>query len=148
MFGLLVFEEVLKKHFYIKGANYKYSDELILTMYTTAYMTFSPLRQTEGIFEDYVENFRLNLTVPDYSTMSTRLKKLNIKITDYRKNKNDIDDVEILIDSSSINIYNTNNGHNKENANNRQYQHYDQVRKMHTTLDVENKNVLSSSASS
>lgn len=126
-----------------RGANNQYSDELILTMHTVSYITSSALRQTVGIFEEYVEQFNLNLVVPNFSTMSRRLQKLNVKIIDHRANRNSMDNIEIAVDSSGINIYTTGGGHSKENAKSRKYQHYDQVRKMHVALDLESKNILS-----
>ena len=56
-----------------RGANYQYSDGLILTMHTVSYMTASALRQTVGIFEEYIEHCNLNFAVPNFSTMSRRL---------------------------------------------------------------------------
>lgn len=126
-----------------KGGNYQYSDALIMTMHTISYLTSSALRQTVGLFEEYIEIFKLDLTVPDFSTMSRRLKTLDVKIIDHRKSKHSVTDVEILIDSSTINIYNTGGGHSKTNGSNRSYKGYDQVRKMHVALDLNSKDVLS-----
>lgn len=126
-----------------RGGNYQYSDALILTMYTVSYLTSSALRQTVGIFEDYIELCKLALSTPNFSTLSRRLKKLDVKILDHRQSKSDFSDVEIIIDSSTINMYNTGGGHSKANATHRSYKHYAQVRKMHVALDLDYKDVLS-----
>lgn len=126
-----------------RGGNYRYSDALILAMHTISYLTSSALGQTVGIFEDYIEVFKLHLTVPNFSTLSRRLKTLDVKIVDHRQSNRDISNVDVIIDSSTINIYNTGGGHSKSNATNRFYKHYDQVRKMHVALDLDHKDVLS-----
>lgn len=134
------YAKVIKKQ---RGGNYQYSDALTLTMHTISYLTSSALRQTVGIFEDYIELFKLNLNVPNFSTLSRRLKTLDVKIIDHRQSKCNISGVDIIIDSSTINIYNTGGGYSKANATNRSYKHYAQVRKMHVALDLAHKDVLS-----
>lgn len=115
---------------------------LLLKMHAIAYITNSALRQTAGIFEDYIELIGSRLDVPDFSTISRRLKTLNVRIIDHRKDKNNTNDIEIAVDSSGINIYSALN-HSKANADSRKYRHNDQVRKMHVAIDLDNKNILS-----
>ena len=58
----------------------------------------------------------------------------------YRRNSND--SVDVLIDSTGVNIYHTGGGHSKENSNTRKFNGFDQVRKLHIAVDLNSKDVL------
>lgn len=90
------------------GAPVVYSDDLILIMQTIRYLFKMSLRSVTGFFEDAVTHYfnDPDYTVPDYSVLSRRLQQLDIPLKDHReKDKNG--PIEISIDSSGINIYNT-----------------------------------------
>jgi len=124
------------------GAPPVYSDALILKIHIVRYLFGLSLRAVTGLFEDMVQNFYKDptYTVPHYSVICRRLKKLKVPIKDHRKDKKD-GPIEICIDSSGINIYSTGGGHSKENAEARQHKGLDQVRKMHVALDAESGDV-------
>ncbi len=100
-----------------RGANNQYSDELILTMHTVSYITSSALRQTVGIFEEYVEQCNLNFVVPNFSTMSRKLQRLNVEGFFARfkrifgfsfKNKSEINrEQELMIKCNILNYFNS-----------------------------------------
>ncbi|WP_341813721.1 hypothetical protein [Wolbachia endosymbiont (group B) of Germaria angustata] len=49
------------------------------------------------------------------------LVKLNLKLCDHRTDKNDIENIEIAIDSTVMHIYSNSTQHNKDNAKIRKY---------------------------
>nr|WP_246433178.1 hypothetical protein [Wolbachia endosymbiont of Spodoptera picta] len=55
------------------------------------------------------------LKIISYTQASRRFKKLNLKIDDHRSNKDDLENVEIAVDSTRVSIYNNNGGHSKLN---------------------------------
>ncbi|BFD47140.1 MAG: hypothetical protein DMENIID0003_11330 [Wolbachia endosymbiont of Sergentomyia squamirostris] len=83
-----------------------------------------------------------DLAVISYSQASRRFKKLNIKINDCRIDKNNMEDIEIAIDSTGISIYNNTPGHSKENSTDRKYRGYEQTRKLHVMLNINNKKAI------
>lgn len=121
------------------GAKRLYSDPLIEVMLTIRYLYRLPLRQLQGFFEDVVKIMNLGFPVPNYSVVSRRAKALNIKIIDHRQPGDQ--SFEILIDSTGINIYSTQR-HGKKYSSFRQHYHYEQVKKVHSVLDVQTGKVL------
>ncbi|WCR53551.1 MAG: hypothetical protein PG981_000573 [Wolbachia endosymbiont of Ctenocephalides orientis wCori] len=88
------------------------------------------LRQTVEFIAGYLEQVRKSLQVISYSQASRRFKKLNIKINDRRYDKNNIENIEIAIDSASISIYNNTPKHSGVNSKDRKYHYHDQTRKL------------------
>ncbi|WP_353272006.1 hypothetical protein [Wolbachia endosymbiont (group A) of Nomada goodeniana] len=82
------------------------------------------------------------MQVISYSQSSRRFKKLNIKINDCRIDKNNMEDIEIAIDSTGISIYNNTPGHSKENSEDRKYRSYEQTRKLHVMLNTNSKKAI------
>ncbi|RDD34712.1 Transposase [Wolbachia endosymbiont of Cylisticus convexus] len=69
-----------------------------------------------------------------------------MKINDCRVNKDDIENIEIAMDSSMISIYSNSFQHHKTNVEKRKYNYFAQVRKLHITLNIMNKEVMATSA--
>ncbi|QDW08557.1 MULTISPECIES: hypothetical protein [Wolbachia] len=65
-----------------------------------------------------------------------------MKLCDHRTDKNDIENIEIAIDSTVMHIYSNSTQHNKDNAKIRKYNGTDQIRKLHVALDVNSKKVI------
>ncbi|WP_265034538.1 MULTISPECIES: transposase [unclassified Wolbachia] len=82
------------------------------------------------------------MAVISYSQASRRFKKLDIKINDCRVDKSNMENIEIIIDSTSISIYSNTPGHSKENSADRKYRSYEQVRKLHVMLSVNSKKAI------
>lgn len=116
----------------------KYSDDLILCMYIVACTLGLPLRQTCGFFEDYVEKNRIIAQIPNYSTLSRRLKKVTCYLS-RPKRKHLPFNKELAIDSTCLNIYSNTGSHSKDYSTVRQFSGKDQVRKMHVALDIHTK---------
>jgi len=128
-----------------KGAKYTYSNRLIEILATFRYLFKYPYRQLEGLLEEYAARNNLKLPIPDFTTLCRRMAKLSSTIKDHR-NKNEIAAsgcVDVLIDSTGINIYHTSSSRSNDNGYVRPYKHLDQVRKMHVALNPESKTVLS-----
>lgn len=99
------------------GRPRKYSDELIMSMLAIREMFQLPLRQTVGFIAFLLGSISLIYLLPDYSTLSRRMKKLEVDFTKrFTKNKDtgeyesvigDSDKEEgivLLIDSSGFKI--------------------------------------------
>ncbi|WP_264378130.1 MULTISPECIES: hypothetical protein [unclassified Wolbachia] len=56
--------------------------------------------------------------------------------------ENNMEDIEIAIDSTGISIYNNTPGHSKENSTDRKYRGYEQTRKLHVMLNINNKKAI------
>lgn len=118
----------------------KYTDDLILSMYMIACILHLPLRQTCGFFEDYVKHNALIAQIPNYTTLSRRLKKLTCFISK-PKRKHLPFNKEFAIDSTCLNIYSNTGSHSKDYSTVRNFSGKDQVRKMHVALDIHTKMV-------
>ncbi|AWW50855.1 IS5 family transposase [Wolbachia endosymbiont of Folsomia candida] len=126
----------------VAGGNNIYTDKVVILVHIITYLFRIGLRQTVGFIKGYLEQIGKSLQVISYSQASRRFKKLNIKINDNRVDKNNMENIEIAIDSTGIGIYNTTAGHNKKNNEVRQYRGREQARKMHVMLDISSKKVM------
>ncbi|RDD35699.1 transposase [Wolbachia endosymbiont of Cylisticus convexus] len=90
----------------VAGGNNIYSDKVVILVHVVTHLFRIGLRQTIGFVKGYLKQIEKRLKVISYSQASRRFRKLNIKINDCRVNKNDTEDIEIAIDSTSISIYN------------------------------------------
>lgn len=122
-----------------------YSKKLIELLAAIRYLLKYPYRQLEGLLADYVQFKGLTLPVPDFSTLSRRMAKMKLKIRDYRstQQKQSIEKLKIVLDSTGINIYHTSDGHGKNNSALRKYHGRAQTRKFHVALDAESKDIVS-----
>ena len=119
-----------------EGRKFVYPDSFIkLLGYMRAYFHL-PYRQTEGVVREHASNTLPS--IPDYSNISRRINKLDIKINDdnYKSNLFD-DNFVIAIDSTGIKV--TNRGEwirHKWNVK-RGYL------KIHVAVDIKRKRILS-----
>ena len=120
-----------------KGRKFVYPDSFIKSLgYMKAYFHL-PYRQTEGVVREHASNTLLP-SIPDYSNISRRINRLNIKISDdgMKSNLHD-DNFVIAIDSTGIKV--TNGGEwirHKWNVK-RGYL------KIHVAVDIKRKRILS-----
>ncbi|WP_353277480.1 IS5 family transposase [Wolbachia endosymbiont (group A) of Agelastica alni] len=126
----------------MQGGNNIYSNKVVILIHIITHLFRIGLRQTVGFIAGYLEQIGKNLQVISYSQASRRFKKLNIKINDCRIDKDNMEDIEIAIDSTSISIYNNTPGHSKENSENRKYRSYEQVKKLHVMLNINSKKAI------
>jgi hypothetical protein len=86
-----------------EGRKFVYPDSFIkLLGYMRAYFHL-PYRQTEGVVREHA--FNTLPSIPDYSNISRRINRLDIKINNKNKNNND-DYFVIAIDSTGIKVTN------------------------------------------
>ncbi|WGJ62009.1 transposase [Wolbachia endosymbiont of Frankliniella intonsa] len=126
----------------VAGGNNIYSDKVVILIHIVVHFFRIGLRQAVGFVKGCIEQMGKDLKVISYTQASRRFKKLNLKIDDCRIDKNGMENIEIAIDSTSICIYNNTHQRNKENAKVRKYNGYDQVRKLHIILSINNKKVI------
>jgi len=133
-------KDVLKKN---KCKNI-YSNQLIEILAILRYLFKYPYRQLEGILDDYIAMKGLTLPVPDFSTLCRRMAKMSLKIHDHRSmaQRNNTGKLNVILDSTGINIYHTTGSHSKENSATRQFHGRQQTRKMHIALDAKSRDVL------
>src|SRR6476660_7079921 len=109
---------------------------LLLLGYTKAYFHL-PYRQTEGIAQGHAKG--KVPSIPDYTTISRRINKLNIKIKDdYENSKFEDEYIIIAIDSTGIKV--TNRGQwmqDKWKAGKKGYL------KIHIAVNIKSKKILS-----
>lgn len=125
-----------KRH---NGNQPKYSHALIKVMYKVACILGQGLRQICGFFEDYAVRNNIHVDSPDYSTLSRRLKTLEVDLLNTKKRKSDISPIELAFDSTTLSIYGTNGTHSKEYTQSRRFRGYDQTRKLHVSIDINSK---------
>ncbi len=126
----------------VPGGNNIYSDKVVIAVHIVVNLFRIGLRQAVGFIKGYLQSIVKNLQVISYSQASRRLNKLNLKLCDHRTDKNDIENIEIAIDSTVIHIYSNSTQHNKDNAKIRKYNGIDQIRKLHVDLDVNSKKAI------
>jgi hypothetical protein len=83
-----------------RGSQFDYSDQAILTMLTVKEVFHLTNRQTEGFVRSLFALMRVNLPVPDHSTLSKRGKELKVKLP-----KKTSQNLDIVMDSTGLKIY-------------------------------------------
>jgi IS5 family transposase len=83
------------------GASPTYTDLAIETMATVQAIFRLPGRQTQGFFQSLFELMKLDLPVPDHSTLSRRRRNLEITLPVRNLSKS----VHLVIDSTGVKVY-------------------------------------------
>ena len=119
-----------------EGRKFAYPDSFIkLLGYMRAYFHL-PYRQTEGVVRKHTSNTLPS--VPDYSNISRRINRLNIKINDDDKSSLQHDDYfVIVIDSTGIKVSNRGEWIRPKWNVKRNYL------KIHVAVDLKKKRILS-----
>lgn len=84
-----------------KGSPRKYSDLAITTMIELKYLFNLSFRAIQGFIQSLFELLNINLPVPDYTTLSRRLRKIKIELNLPKSNK----PISLAIDSSGLKVY-------------------------------------------
>ncbi len=86
------------------GAPKRFSDFSIRTCHEIRFGYRLPLRQTQGFIDSLFRWFGAQLSCPDYTVLSKRIAKLDIKVPKYRAKKDKPDDTvhAIAIDSTGL----------------------------------------------
>lgn len=83
-----------------KGAQPYYSDKAIETTLLIGKIYHQHLRQTEGLTKSIFKMAEINVRVPDYSTLSRKGGKIEVKIPRKRKGK-----IVAIVDSTGLKVY-------------------------------------------
>lgn len=83
------------------GASPTYTDLAIETMATVQAIFSLPGRQTQGFLQSLFELMKLNLPVPDHSTLSRRRRDLEITLPVKKLSES----VHLVIDSTGVKVY-------------------------------------------
>lgn len=84
-----------------RGAPRQYSDLAITTMLELKYLFNLTFRATQGFLKSLFDILDVDLPVPDYSTLSRRLRHLKIEL----KVPQAMDPISLAIDSSGLKVY-------------------------------------------
>jgi len=114
------------------GGQRTYADIAIEAALTIRMVFDLPLRQTEGFLRSLAQLLELNLPIPDHTTLSRRLKKLN----DVRFRRLATDrPIHLLIDSTGLRIH---VGHMRKPPKRRAW------RKLHLAVDADTGEIVAS----
>jgi hypothetical protein len=114
------------------GGQRTYSDVAIEAALTIRMVFHLPLRQTEGFLRCLAELLKIDLPIPDHTTMSRRLKKLSD--IQFRRLPTDRP-IHVLIDSTGLRIH---VGHMQKPPRNRAW------RKLHLAVDADAGEIVAS----
>jgi IS5 family transposase len=84
-----------------RGRPRKYNDVAILTMATLQEVYHLPLRQTEGLTNSIMELLKLELSVPDYSTLCRRRVGLQVELP--RRGRDE--SLHVVVDSTGFKVF-------------------------------------------
>ncbi|MDP1723507.1 MAG: IS5 family transposase [Alphaproteobacteria bacterium] len=114
--------------------NQKYSDAIILCSLTLRQLFRLPLRATQGLMASLAELAKLDVNIPDYSTLSRRSKiiKVNFDIKKSLKARH------ILIDSTGIRVIGEREWKKLHHGESR----YQLWRKLHIAMDADTNEIL------
>lgn len=84
-----------------RGASNYYSDGAIALMATLQILFNLPGRQTEGFLESLFSLMNLELDVPDHSTLSRRISKVNVEIPVTPSQG----PIHVVVDSTGVKVY-------------------------------------------
>ncbi len=83
------------------GRDYTFADCAILTMLTLKAVFHLPLRATEGVTRSIVQLAQISLPIPNYSTLSRRACRLEVRLPRARSGEG----VHVVVDSSGLKVY-------------------------------------------
>jgi hypothetical protein len=84
----------------LPGRDHTYAETAILTILTLKAVFHLPLRATEGLTASILQLARIELPIPDYSTLSRRRKTLEVPLVVERREVR-----HIVVDSSGLKVY-------------------------------------------
>ena len=87
------------------GRPRKYSDDLILLILTVREVYRLPLRQTSGFVSSFLKATGINWQLPDYSTLSRRMQKLEVDFCRDIRSKLNGQKLTLSLDSSGLKVY-------------------------------------------
>jgi len=118
-----------------RGGQPKYTEKAITALLSLRFVFKQPLRAMEGFAKSLVSMMNLDLEVPDYSTLSLKLKEMKIRLPLLTKDK---DGHVISLDSTGLKI------HGQGEWNRKKHKQKDRREwvKMHLAVDNESMQIL------
>jgi IS5 family transposase len=117
------------------GGQPKYTDEAITALLSLRFVFKQPLRAMEGFAKSLVATMKLELDVPDYSTLSNKLKKMKIRLPLLTNSR--IGHV-VSIDSTGLKIHGQGEWNRKKHSQTDRRQWV----KLHLAVDNESMQIL------
>jgi len=131
-------EEMCRKWYYggkqKRGGVIKYSDMAIICGLTLRNLFKISLRGTQGLIEGLMKLTKMDVEIPNYSTLSRRAGKLKIALCAAPGKEA----LHIVIDSTGINVYGESEWKSVKHGSYR----YQVWRKLHIAMDVKNQMIL------
>jgi hypothetical protein len=119
-----------------RGGQPKYTEEAITSLLSLRFVFKQPLRAMEGFARSLVSMMNLDIDVPDYSTLSIKIKEMKIKLPPICK---DSDDGYVAsIDSTGLKIH----GQGEWNRKKHSQKDRRQWVKMHLVVNNESMQIL------
>jgi hypothetical protein len=102
------------------GGKVIYSDKAIEMSLKIRSIYHQPLRQTQGLIEGIFRLMKVNVTVPDYTTVSRRAKTLDLNVERFPTGEGSIinpnEPVYMIIDSTGLKVYGAGEWHVKKHG--------------------------------
>lgn len=97
-------------------------------------------RQMQGFVESVLESMRLNLPVPDYTTVSRRAGSLKISVRNKQLINQSKEAIVVAIDSTGLSVYSSSEWGRLKHKN--KVPGYEKWRKLHVAINVETGEIL------
>lgn len=123
------------------GGQRKYSDSAIEVLLSIKHVLKLPLRQMQGFVKSLVRNLKLDVAIPDFSTVSRRAKSLSVKIKQYGNIKTG-EPLHLLLDSTGLSVYSGTYFHTNKHLKNRLHKNADSWKKLHIAYDIQSCQVM------
>ena len=142
--SIYISEAIAKKAFrrpkktHRAGHPFIYQDSLILFILTIRELLRLPLRQTIGFVTGLLSGMGLNWSLPDYSTLSRRMAKLNVNLCVNLRQHLHGQDVVLLIDSSGFKVF----GEGEWKVRKHGYTYRRTWRKTHIAVDFTSRHII------
>jgi len=122
-----------------RGGQSKFSDLAIETSLSLRLIFKQGLRQTEGLIGSIVDMMKLDIDVPDHSTLSRRGKVIHLSVVQAHCDSSE--SVVVIVDSTGLKIY----GAGEWNANKHGLSKRREWRKLHLTINESTLEIIASS---
>src|SRR5437868_6737599 len=122
-----------------RGASRTYTDAAIETLAIVKYLFNQASRQAEGLLASIFELMRVKLPVPDHTTLSRRLAKLEVRLPVKKVEKAR----HVVCDSTGVKVY----GEGEWKVRQHGYSKRRTWRKLHLLVDEESREIVSVGAS-
>lgn len=116
-----------------RGGQYEYSDLAIECLLTLRYLFKLPLRAVQGFSQSLFNLLGLDLTVPNYTTLSRRSKTLTIDVSEQKKPIS-----HIIMDSTGLKVF----GEGEWKVRKHGYSKRRTWRKLHLSVDADTQQII------